>query len=120
MEIPQTLRAALLSADEEYLIALCNKGTVNRAKKDLAALRPELGQTEGEAVTVSVGDAVCTITAALGSSTCSCPSSAMCCHRMSAILWLREQAAQENTAPGEAAPPEETPEESPAGKEENP
>ena len=110
MEIPQTLRAALLSADEEYLIALCNKGTVNRAKKDLAAVRPELRQTEGEAVTVSVGDAVCTITAPLGSSTCSCPSSAMCRRRMSAILWLREQAAQENTAPGEnAAPPEETP-----------
>ena len=42
MKIPQTLTAALLSADEEYLIALCNKGTLNRAKKDLATIQPEV------------------------------------------------------------------------------
>lgn len=56
MEIPQTLYSALLSADEEYLIALCNKGTVNRAKKDLSAVQPEIRQTEGETVTLTVGD----------------------------------------------------------------
>ena len=33
MELPQALSAALRAADEDYLIALCNKGTVNRAKK---------------------------------------------------------------------------------------
>ena len=44
MEIPQALYAALLSADEEYLIALCNKGTVNRAKKDLSAVPLEIKQ----------------------------------------------------------------------------
>ena len=47
MEIPQTLYSALLSADEDYLIALCNKGTVNRAKKDLSAVQPEITQTKG-------------------------------------------------------------------------
>ena len=105
MEIPQALRAALLSADEEYLIALSNKGTVNRAKKDLAAVRPEMKQADSETVTVSVGDAVCTVAAPLGNSVCTCPSSAMCRHRMSAILWLKEQAAQEIAASGENAAP---------------
>lgn len=96
MELPQTLRSALLCADEEYLIALCNKGTVNRAKKDLSALHPEIKKIEDETVILSVGDAVCAITAPLGSSTCSCPSSSMCRHRISAILWLRQEAAQES------------------------
>ena len=107
MEIPQTLCAALLSADEEYLIALSNKGTVNRAKKDLSAAQPEIKQIQGETITLSVGDAVCTITVPLGSSTCTCPSSAICRHRMSAILWLKQQAAQEGAPSEEAAVPVE-------------
>ena len=117
MELPQELRAALLAADEEYLIALCNKGTVNRAKKDLSSAQPEVRGTDGAAVTLTVGDSVCTIAAPLGNSTCSCPSSAMCRHRMAAILWLKEQAAQAAPPPGEAAapaadtPPEEKAEE---------
>ena len=117
MEIPQALSAALLSADEEYLIALCNKGTVNRAKKDLSAVQPEVTQMEDEAVTLTVGDTVCTITVPLGSSTCTCPSSSMCRHRISAILWLKEQAAQESAPSEETAassgeePPEKVEEE---------
>lgn len=103
MEIPQALYAALLAADEEYLIALCNKGTVNRAKKDLSAAQPEIKQIEGNTVTLSVGDAVCTITTPLGSSTCTCPSSNMCRHRICAILWLKEQSAQESAPSGETA-----------------
>ena len=112
MEIPQTLYSALLSADEDYLIALCNKGTVNRAKKDLSAMQPEVTQMEDEAVTLTVGDTVCTITVPLGSSTCTCPSSSMCRHRISAILWLKEQAAQESAPSEETAAPsgEEPPE----------
>ncbi len=105
MQLPQALYATLLSADEDYLIALCNKGTVNRAKKDLSAAQPEVKQTEGETVTLAVGDAVCTITAPLGSSTCTCPSSSMCRHRISAILWLKEQAAREGAPPVEATSP---------------
>lgn len=55
MELPQKLRAALLAADEEYLTALCNRGTVNRAKKDLASTQPEARGTDGDAVTLAVG-----------------------------------------------------------------
>ena len=107
MELPQALRAALLAADEEYLIALSNKGTVNRAKKDLAAAQPVVQNTGEGTITVALGDTVCSIAAPLGSSTCSCPSSTMCRHRITAMLWLKEQAdapsEEEDCAPEKAA-----------------
>ena len=78
MHLPEPLAAALAAADENYLIGLCNKGTVNRAKKDLAALdSPEVQETE-DGVEVRVGDALCLIKAPLGESRCSCPSSGIC------------------------------------------
>ena len=40
--LPQSLAAALAAADEAYLIGLSNKGTVNRAKKDLESFQKEL------------------------------------------------------------------------------
>ena len=46
--LPQSLAAALAAADEAYLIGLSNKGTVNRAKKDLAALAAPQLQVEGQ------------------------------------------------------------------------
>ena len=104
MELPQALRAALSAADEEYLTALSNKGTVNRAKKDLAAARPVVQRTGEASVTLSLGDTVCTIAAPLGSSTCSCPSSAMCRHRLTAILWLKEEASREAAPPAAPSP----------------
>lgn len=101
MELPKALTAALTGADEEYLIGLCNKGTVNRAKKDLAAgISPEI-QVEGEAVTLNLGEVSCQIRSPLGESTCSCPSSGICRHRILAMLWLKEQCAA-------AAPAEDT------------
>lgn len=86
MELSNELRTALAAADDAYLIGLSNKGTLNRAKKDLANLTPTL---EGE--TVTVGAEKCTIRVPLGDSKCSCPSSSMCRHRLAAMLWLREQ-----------------------------
>lgn len=90
--IPEALRAALAQADEAYLAGLSNKGTVNRAKKDLEKL-PITGEVQGDAVQVSLGEAQCVIRAPLGDSACSCPSQAMCRHRVAAMLWLKEQAA---------------------------
>ena len=83
---------AVAAADEAYLVGLCNKGTVNRAKKDLAALADPQVKTEGEAVEVRMGEVTCLIQAPLGESRCSCPSSGICRHRITAILWLKEQA----------------------------
>ena len=92
MDLPKNLAAALAAADEGYLTGLCNKGTVNRAKKDLAALSPPEVRPEGDGVEVRMGDTVCLIRAPLGESRCSCPSGGICRHRITAILWLKEQA----------------------------
>ena len=88
MYLPEELSAALLAADENYLVGLSNKGTVNRAKKDLAALTGPESMPNGAGVTVKLDGAECFITAPLGQSRCSCPSGSMCRHRITAILWL--------------------------------
>ena len=95
MDISQVLLTALQAADDDYLIGLTNKGTVNRAKKDLSASPPSRCEPEGETVKVTVGDAVCTIAVPLGASKCTCPSSSLCRHRVSAILWLRENSSSQ-------------------------
>lgn len=100
--LPAPLAAALAQADEAYLAGLSNKGTVNRAKKDLEKLSIT-AEAQADAVQVSLGDAQCLIRAPLGDSTCSCPSQAMCRHRIAAILWLKAQSAD---APEGAPPPE--------------
>ncbi len=102
MQLPDNLSAALAAADEDYLIGLCNKGTVNRAKKDLAAPAPPEAVLEQDGVTVRLGDVACFITSPLGESRCSCPSSAVCRHRITAILWLKQQL---DAGPSAAAPP---------------
>ncbi len=93
MNLPEKLRAALAAADDDYLIGLSNKGTLNRAKKDLAALTPT-GEAAGEMAVVTMGSETVMLTLPLGQSKCTCPSSSMCRHRIGAILWLREQAGE--------------------------
>lgn len=90
MDLSKELRTALAAADDAYLIGLSNKGTLNRAKKDLAALTPTM---EGEYVTI--GTEKCAIRVPLGDSKCSCPSTSMCRHRLAAMLWLRDQTEAE-------------------------
>ena len=103
MVFPEELSAALAAADENYLIGLCNKGTVNRAKKDLAALTNPESVTENGGVTVRLGEASCFITSPLGESRCSCPSGAICRHRIAAILLLKQQL---DAQPAETPPPQ--------------
>lgn len=102
MRLPEDLSAALAAADEDYLIGLCNKGTVNRAKKDLASLSAPETTPEPDGVTVRLGDTTCFITSPLGESRCSCPSGAVCRHRIAAILWLKGQL---DTGTSAASPP---------------
>lgn len=96
MTIPEELRAALAAADDGYLTGLSNKGTLNRAKKDLAGLSPK-AEAAGNMMVVTMGTETVMLTAPLGGSMCSCPSSAMCRHRIGAMLWLREQAGTAQT-----------------------
>lgn len=101
MTIPEELRAALAAADDAYLTGLSNKGTVNRAKKDLAGLTPT-AEAAGNMMVVTMGEETVMVLLPLGSSMCSCPSSSMCRHRIGAMLWLRDQAG----APAEPPKPE--------------
>lgn len=94
MEINEQLRAALAAADENYLIGLTNKGTVNRAKKDLEKVTVSLLEAAQQEAAVQLGDVQCKIRYPLANSTCSCPSSALCRHRISAILWLKDNLVQ--------------------------
>lgn len=89
MDFPEKLKTQLASVDEEYLIGLSNKGTLNRGKKDLATLEDVAFSAAGEEITVQWGDVQCVVRYPLGSSTCSCPSSSFCRHRITAILWLK-------------------------------
>lgn len=93
MTIPEELRAALAAADDNYLIGLCNKGTVNRAKKDLQGLTPT-AEAAGQMAVVTMGEETVMLTVPLGGSMCSCPSTSMCRHRIGAMLWLRERAGE--------------------------
>lgn len=95
MELPQQLSDALRAVDDDYLIGLCNKGTVNRAKKDLAAMSEPKIEIRQESAVVQWDDVQCEIRTPLGESSCSCPSSAVCRHRIAAILWLQENCRQQ-------------------------
>ena len=90
MLIPESIRLALGAADDDYLIGLSNKGTFNRAKKDLSALAPT-AEASADAVVVTMGSETVMLHAPLGKSLCTCPSSSVCRHRIGAMLWLREQ-----------------------------
>lgn len=93
MNIPDTIRAALAAADDDYLIGLSNKGIVNRAKKDLEVLTPT-AESAGEMVVATIGSETVMVFAPLGRSVCSCPSTSMCRHRIAAFLWLREKSGE--------------------------
>ena len=95
-QFPEGLREALARADEDYLMGLSNKGTVNRGKKDLQGYSP-LVRIQGEEAVLEAGGETCTLRPSLGDSACTCPSRGICRHLITAILWAREQAAGQNT-----------------------
>ena len=98
---PEELREALDRADEDYLMGLSNKGTVNRGKKDLQGYSP-LVRIQGKEAVLEAGGETCTLRPSLGDSVCTCPSRGICRHLITAILWAREQAAgQEKEKQGE-------------------
>ncbi|MBQ7521740.1 MAG: SWIM zinc finger family protein, partial [Clostridia bacterium] len=84
----QNLINALLSADDDYLTALSNKGTLKRAYKDLQSTEISAEYLDG-CVCVSVSGEKCTIVPTLAESKCTCPSRSICRHIITAILWLK-------------------------------
>ncbi len=84
----QNLINALLSADDDYLTALSNKGTLKRAYKDLQSTEISAEYLD-DCVCVSVSGEKCTIVPTLAESKCTCPSRSICRHIITAILWLK-------------------------------
>ena len=96
----------ILSAglSEELLVSLSNKGTVNRAKKDLEKLRESIAiavSPQGE-VTVTLGeDALVTLKDTPGACKCTCPSTGVCRHIVTAVLYGMEYLASRQGQGGE-------------------
>ena len=91
----EQLRIALQQADDDYLVGLSNKGIWKRAYKDLEGETPSLAW-QGEDAQVTLDSETCVIKKPLGESTCSCPSSGICRHVVTAILWLKGQMGEDN------------------------
>lgn len=90
----EQLQAALQQADDDYLVGLSNKGIWKRAYKDLEGETPSL-TWQGEDAQVTLSSETCVIKNPLGESTCSCPSSGICRHVVTAILWLKGQIGED-------------------------
>lgn len=90
----EQLQAALRQADDDYLTGLSNKGILKRAYKDLAEETPTVAWQD-ETAQVTLKSESCLIKNPLGESSCSCPSSSICRHVVTAILWLKSQMHQE-------------------------
>lgn len=90
----EQLQTALRQVDDDYLTGLSNKGILKRAYKDLAEEAPTVVWQDGIAQ-VTLKSETCQIKDPLGESSCSCPSSSICRHVVTAILWLKSQMDQE-------------------------
>ena len=104
----QELQNVLSVADDDYLVALANKGILKRSYKDLetAEISAEYTDTAAE---VTVSGEKCTITVPLAESKCTCPSRSICRHIITSILWLKSNLNNDvNTDSGENQPTQDT------------
>ncbi len=81
--------------DDEYLIAVTNKGTVNRAYKDLLDLKINITESNGDIV-ATFSDITVNLKENLFESSCSCPSKTLCKHIVMSVLHLRKSETQDD------------------------
>lgn len=93
-----TLAAEILSADEERLVSMANKGLYKRALKDIDGAEPVYTEENG-VVSVSAGGEVCRVSIPLEKSSCTCPSRGICRHIIAAILMLRSEVPEGTEIP---------------------
>lgn len=91
--------------DEDAWIALANRGLLRRATKDLGALEVALLSSDDEAVVLAVGDREVTVPiSGPAAATCTCPSTVVCQHVLTACLWLATDAPASDSQEGAAGP----------------
>lgn len=99
--IIEQLRLLLAGVTEELLISMSNKGTVNRGKKDLEKLKDSMAffvQPDGS-VTVRIGeDAEVTLGSGPAECACTCPSTSLCRHIVTAIFYGKDYLANSAAA----------------------
>lgn len=80
--------------DEGYLIGISNKGTYNRALKDLGK-NPDVKVSIGDtAVSCEFADGnTCTLVADIKQWKCTCPSKSICKHVIMGLVYLRQNGA---------------------------
>ncbi|MDE6672053.1 MAG: hypothetical protein K2K16_07630 [Ruminococcus sp.] len=104
----EDLKKALSLMDENFLVGISNNGTYKRALKDISGKTPDFDLLENSAE-VRTGGEVCTISANIAESKCTCISRGICRHIIGAIIILKNNIVVEdieNTEPPETVPEE--------------
>lgn len=76
--------------DVEYLIGISNKGTVNRAKKDLEKVSNIEYDIKEDNIEFKIDDIICTLSSDIQKYKCSCPSRSICKHVIMGYIYLIE------------------------------
>ena len=90
--IIKEIKTFLPMVTEEFIISISNKGIYKRSLKDLEKVRDSISLTvvaEG-VIGVKVDDCDVELNINIQNSTCSCPSTTMCKHRIMGLLYLKE------------------------------
>lgn len=82
------LKDFINSLDEDYLIGISNKGTVNRAKKDLDKVQAITYEIKDENIEFIIDDITCLVSDEVQKYKCSCPSRSICKHVIMCYLYL--------------------------------
>lgn len=106
--IDAALRASLAAFDDDALATLANVGLVRRAHRDVAEGKVRTVHTAGGKATIEAdGQAVVLDAKGPRGASCACQSSAVCRHRLAAVILLRDalDAGHEAAPPAEEASP---------------
>lgn len=95
------LHKALCSLDDEYLTAISNKGIFKRACSDLEKINPTIENISDSEMQIKVGEEQCTITLPVTSCSCTCPSTSICRHIITALLYAKTQISAEDDGSSE-------------------
>ena len=111
------IKRTIASADEASLTGLANKGTYKRACKDAEGMAAEFTEN-ADSITLNFTGETVNLRAPLESSTCSCPSRAVCRHIIGAVVLMKTVIPDEDT--GDVQPEQPAPEEHREEEEELP
>ena len=90
--IINVIKAFLPMVSEEFLVSISNKGIYKRSLKDLEKLRENITLTliNNDEIGLSIDECDVVLNLNIQKSTCTCPSTSMCKHRIMGLLYLKE------------------------------